>query len=319
MIQFKKFSIILVSYLLIISILGTIFIYSDEVEAQSSYSLYDAAITYEHISVTIQGAYGGTGYFSLDNGNGVFFGKCIEMEVENKISSTLYLTVNLGRQLICRESSIQNMGVTENYYFTLYSYEKKTITVNAMCMNMYEDAPVEGAYYDLGPICSGDAYDVISEIGSINSQDASGQCALWAVTDNADGDYLRNYGADDDDVNKAQGILDAAGVNYNIESGGGGFTLSLIFILFMIIIIVVSIAIVIVVVLKLKKRTSHPPPAPIVQPNQTVQPTPSVQPSQPVQQKPLEPSDQTTTKFCTYCGSPVPPGSKFCEKCGQKL
>ena len=311
MIQFKKFNLVLISFLLIINILGTIFIFSNEVEAQTSYSLYDATITYEYISVTIQGAYSGTGYFSLDNGNGIFFGKCIEMEVKNEISSTLYITVKLGRQLICRDSSIQNMGVTENYYFTLYSYETKTITVNSMCMNMYEDAPVKGSYYDLGPICSGDAYDVISEISSSNSQDASGQCALWAVTDNADGEYLRNYGADDDDINKAQGILDVVGINYNIESGGGGFSLNFIFILALIIIVIVVV--VVIVILKLKKRTPKPPPAPIVQP---YQPVPSIQP---IQEESPEPSVQSTPKFCTYCGSPLAPGTKICEKCGNKL
>lgn len=193
---------------------------SDDAFGQQSYSLslYDAYVTNGWVLPDIQGAYSGSDtYVNLETGNGVFFGRCIEIEVQNLVDATLYITVNLGRILECTESGIQNMVVTQDYSFTLLPYETETINVYAMCMNMYEDSPVEYVYYDLGPICNGDVYDVVTEISESGSQDAAGQCSVWAVTDSADGDYLRNYGASDDDIYSAQGILDNAGVSYNIE------------------------------------------------------------------------------------------------------
>jgi len=309
---FKKSNIIVISYLLIISVAGLVILTSNEAEAQSNYSLYDAAVNYDYITVTIQGDYSGsTSYFNLETGDGIFFGKCIELEVTNTVSTTLHITVNLGRRLICRESGIQNMVVTKEHTFTLSSYETETFTVYAMCMNMYEDAPVAGIYYDLGSVCSGDAYNAVNKISSSTSQNAAGQCALWAVTDSADGDYLREYGASDNDLNSAQGILDDADISYNIEEGSRG--IPLIWIIVIVIIVIVVILIVIIVMLKQKKRRL---PAPPVQPIPPVQSGPPVQPAPPVQP---EPPVQTTPKFCTNCGATSKPGVKFCTECGHQL
>lgn len=296
----KKFNIIVISYLFIISVIGMVTLSSNEAEAQSNYSLYDAAVNYDYVTVTIQGDYSGsTSYFNLETGDGIFFGRCIEMKATSTVSRTIQITVNLGRRLICRESDIQNMVVTKEHTITLSSYETKTFTVYAMCMNMYEDAPVAGIYYDLGSVVSGDAYNVVREISdSDSSQDAAGQCALWAVTDSADGDYLRQYGASGDELNNAQGILDDAGISYNIEQGSGGIPLIWIIIIAIVIIVVVILIIVLIVMSKRKKRMVP------------------VQPGPPVQS---EPPAQTTPMFCKNCGASLKTGVKFCTECGHQV
>ena len=301
----KKFNIIVISYLLVVSFIGLVTLSSNQAKAQSDYSLYDAAITYSYITVTIQGEYDGDSIFvNLATGDGFFFGRCIEMTATSQVSSTLQITVNLGRQLICRESDIQNMVVTKEYIFTLSSYGTETFTVYAMCMNMYEDAPVAGIYYDLGPVVSGDAYTVVRQILDSDYQDAAGQCSLWAITDNADADYLRDYGATNDDINNAQGILHNAGVSYNLEKGSGEFPLTWIIIILIIIIVVV---ILVIVIFKMSKRKKKVVPAKPSSPVQSVAP---VQPASKV---------QTTPKFCTNCGAPITTGVKFCTECGHPV
>ena len=295
----KKLNIVLICYILIIGTFGMVIIPSDDARAQSAWSLYDAAAQ-GYVSVYAQGDYEGeSAYVNLETGDGIFFGECIEMTVSNELSVALEIEVNLGRQLICQESGIQNMVVTEEYSFTLDADRTISFTVNAMCMNMYEDAPVYGVYYDLGSLASGQVLGAVNQISSSDSQDASGQCALWAVTDSADGDYLRQYGATDNDINKAQALLDAAGIGLNIDQGGAAGGINLGDPLILVIIIIVIVVVILLMIILLKRKT---PRAPVQR----------AQPAKQVQQK------QPAAKFCTGCGAPLKSTDKFCTGCGQK-
>lgn len=243
----KGFSIILASFLITGGFAGLIIFSFDIIEQQNSfresgedgdlssdltfqpyygetYSLYDAVVTYSYVSAHIQGAYSGyTTSFNLDNGNGVFFGQCIDIELTSLVDTMIYVNVELGRIFVCKEYGVQDMIVTKSYEATLWDGDTGTITVYAMCADMLEDAPMAGVYYDLGSKCTGSTYDVVSYISGNSYQGASGQCALWAVTDDADVDYLQAYGASSTDLNQAQGILDNVGISKNISPSGGLF------------------------------------------------------------------------------------------------
>ena len=184
----------------------------------ASYTLYDVANIYSYADIYIQGAY--SGYetsFSLNNGNGVFYGKCVEVDITSTVDKTISITVQLGRKLICHDDDVQDLVVTKEYEFTLYSHQKKTFTLYAMCIDMHYDAPGDGIYYDLGSIATGNLYNVIQQISSTNHQDKAGQSAVWAVTDYATEEDLKAYGASDYDIDRAQALLDDAGVQYTLK------------------------------------------------------------------------------------------------------
>ena len=189
-----------------------------------SYTLYEAA-TYSYVDVYIQGAYSGYGgSFDLNNGDGVFYGRCVKVEVTSNIDEFITISVELGRKLICHDYEVQDLVVTKSYTFSLYSHQTTTFYLYAMCIDMHLDAPSEGIYYDLGTLASGDLYSVVKEISDSGNQGKSGQCAVWAVTDYAAEDDLKAYGASTYDIDRAQTILDDASVSYSIKENDSGDT-----------------------------------------------------------------------------------------------
>lgn len=297
----KNIRKMIVFYISFTGLLATIIIFSPNSMAYTS-NLYDAENS-GYVDLTIEGAYdiqSDYEYITLDNGNGVFYGQCIEFTVthNNMIDESLYLTINHGRKLICQEYGVQDMIVTQDHTFYLTPGETETFKIYAMCMDMYEDAPLRGYYYDLGYMITGNILSVVSEINSRASQNAAGQCALWAVTDDAEGYYLSDFGASSQELDEAQDILDNAGVDYVIGPGHTDYTL--IIIIVVVIIIIVVVIIILLVVLYKKPNT------PNVQPNVDN-----------IQQRSQEKNNER--KFCQHCGKPLERSINFCINCGKKL
>ncbi len=174
-------------------------------------SLYSAAAA-GYVEVTIKGAYSGYGTsFSLADGNGVFFGRCINVEVVSKIEANLDLTIELKRSLECLNGSdIQTMVVTQSVSFTLVPSQRWIQDIYAMCVNMHLDAPSSDTYYTMGQNVTGRLANVVQEIGQRNAQGQSGQCALWAVSDSATADDLKAWQASSSEISDADEIYRSA-------------------------------------------------------------------------------------------------------------
>ena len=177
-------------------------------------TLYEA-IRNDYVIALIEGAY--SGYeesFDLTNGYGVFYGPCISVWVSSLVDETLVITVKLGRYLIPDDYDVQNMMITKEYTFTLEAYENTTLTLYAMCIEMHDYVPSEGEFFDLGSLATGYLYDLVCEIEDNYAQDAAGQAAIWAITDHATEEDLREMGADTYVLKRAQALLDDADVPY---------------------------------------------------------------------------------------------------------
>jgi len=186
----------------------------------ATYSLEEAVEVYNYASADIHGAYEGyEGVFNLDNGNGVFFGESIEIVLTSRVDYTICIEIELGLKLICDDYDVQNMIVTDSYTINLYSEEVTTTGLYAMCINMHYSAPNYYASFGIGDIATGDLQRVVERVHSTGNQDASGQCAIWAVTDGALEADLETYGASSYELTIGQSILDNADVPLRITAG----------------------------------------------------------------------------------------------------
>ena len=286
-----------------------------------SYTFYEA--NYEdYADVTVIGSYSGySTSFDFSNGNGVFYGRCIEISVVSFSSSTLYLSMERGTFLMPDSNSVQRMVVTQDVSLTISSFSSESITIYAMCTEMHDDIPAYEDFTISTSHATGNLESVVDEIYDTGSQNAAGQCAVWAVTDSAEKSDLEAYSASSSQINDAQDILDGADVNIKIVSGFSDYLVPLV-----IVIVIIIVIVVVVVAVRAKPKTSTSPPP--ISPYGSVQPPPPQYQAPPpaIGYAPIPPPsmgtsnvpDKPTQTFCGGCGKQIPFDSTSCQYCGFK-
>ena len=250
----------------------------------------------------------------LSSGNGSFYGQCIQFEVTSLITANITLVLETGT-ILTRDSIVDpSMITTSPRQFELKPGESFAFGSNATIIGMSGVAP-----YSSSRLYLEDAHNqtllhrMAQKISEAGQQNVAGQCAVWALMDNATADSLGKRNASAAEIMSAN-ILYSSVTGRNIPgldqaSDRGPM------------VIVIALAALVVIVLSVvyvKRKGSR------VQNNyQAISPS-EVEGAQsiPLVNIGVPPPPQVTSTIsviCPNCTEPVETGATFCPNCGAEI
>jgi hypothetical protein len=177
-------------------------------------------------------------YIRGSSDEGLNCGPAIVMEVQNRVSEDIQVTVRRGQLLLAKDPRIpfstkgdqlQDMVVASDATFRVDARSCHRVTLNVFCVNMNKNPPGRSDSYSLGDEAQGELgrlLETINRNGLLGERAA--QLAIWAVTDDADerGILRKPFGALAglfethklaSDAERAQQILDASRVQRKFD------------------------------------------------------------------------------------------------------
>lgn len=169
--------------------------------AQSDSSNYTVislkqAIAEHKVKTAITGSYDPRRYYRLSDGNGLHYGRCMDVVLESQLDTFVVLKLDAGYSLIPEDSSFQTMFVTKTIEFPLYPRRNIPFNIYAMCGEIHDASPYYGIRYSLGEMADTGLLPTIKLIETEYLQSMIGQHMLWAVANQASKEELIKYGAD---------------------------------------------------------------------------------------------------------------------------
>jgi hypothetical protein len=184
-----------------------------ETASQNSYSLLDA-INNGYIEADVTGTYDGSDEeFDLKNGVNVFYGLCNIITIKSYVTNNLDIIIPAGQKFIAIDEDVEDKVVTKTETVNIQSLSQKEKRLLAMSINMYKNVPMLYTTYKVGPMASGNLLKIAEAIDENNHQGASGQVAIWMVSDDAQSSYLQQLGATSSMISSAKEMLIEAGIN----------------------------------------------------------------------------------------------------------
>lgn len=161
----------------------------------------------------ITGSYSGSQTeFTLTNGDGVFYGQCISVEMTSNVDYSLTITYDSGQVLRADDSEVQDMIVTGDYTWTLDAMQTKTVTISAFCMEMHDYAPGKDWTFSVTDRQGSTELNYICDrIQAGSCSYVVGQCSIWYITDWASKEELVDMGATEYQLEQAASVLESAG------------------------------------------------------------------------------------------------------------
>ncbi len=154
------------------------------------------AIEEHKVKTHITGSYNTRKYLQPSDGDGLHYGKCMDVFLESEIDTFVILKLDAGYSLIPDDSSYQTMFVTKTIEVPLYPRATVPYNIYAMCGEIHDKAPYSGIKYSLGTMVDTNLLFTIKLIEREYLQNMIGQHLLWSVANQASKDELIKYGAD---------------------------------------------------------------------------------------------------------------------------
>jgi len=175
----------------------------------SNYSVISLkqAIAEHKVKTAITGSYNPRRYYRLSDGNGLHYGRCMDVVLESQSDTFVVLKLDAGFSLIPEDSSFQTMFVTKTIEFPLYPRQTIPFNIYAMCGEIHDAAPHYGVRYSLGEMADTGLLTTIKLIEREYVQSMIGQHMLWAVANQASKEDLVKYGADSASLSKVNVLL----------------------------------------------------------------------------------------------------------------
>ncbi len=195
-------------------------IFSQEKDSRYNPTVFSIkdAINKGMLDLKICGAYDPRFFYEVVDREGVHYGKCMAIVLKNNIDSFVLLKLDCGTMLIPTDSSVQEMLVTHNAEFPLYPGQTYSTRFYAMCAQIHNKAPNVETTFRIGEMADSSLLNLAYYIDANYIQNMLGQHAVWAVTDQADFEVLKNYGADSNSVIKTKGILSGLKIRTKLTS-----------------------------------------------------------------------------------------------------
>lgn len=141
--------------------------------------------------------------------DGIHYGKCMGIILKSKVDTLIFLRLEQGTQLIPLDSSVQTMIVTQNATFPLFPNRPLATRFYAMCGQFHDAAPTVETLFEIGALADSEIVKLASYLGKNHIQNIIGQHAMWAITDQANFDELKDYGADSLSIASTKQILNS--------------------------------------------------------------------------------------------------------------
>ena len=159
------------------------------------------------LELKICGSYDRRFFYEVLDGEGVHYGKCMAIVLKSKIDSFVFIKLDCGTLLIPDDSMVQTMLVTNDAEFPLYPGQTYSTRFYAMCAQIHDKAPDIETIFRIGEMADSNLLRLANYLDANYLQNMLGQHAVWAMTDQADFEELKKYGADSNSVIKTKEIL----------------------------------------------------------------------------------------------------------------
>lgn len=184
-------SIFIVTYF---SVFFCSFSFSQEAENSKRISLKEA-VEKGYVSMTLKGALDRMIILEVIDKDGIHYGKCMGIILENKTKENYTLTLAAGTELIPFDSTYQTMIVTKQVEFPLPEGCLYVSRFYAMCGEIHDYSPSLESNYSIGNLAEKNIVRLANFFDKNYIQNMVGQHALWAYTDNVGLSELMAYGA----------------------------------------------------------------------------------------------------------------------------
>lgn len=114
-------------------------------------------------------------------GIGGYQGESLKVLVENLSSEILSLEIPAGQIFASKDSSVQDLMVTQEAMLALRPGERKMRTLWTMCTQSYNLSPKKGARFSLGALASGGLLALAQKISRKGYQNSTAQSAVWTL------------------------------------------------------------------------------------------------------------------------------------------
>lgn len=146
--------------------------------------------------------------------DGVHYGKCMQIILESKIDSLVFIRIDHGTELIPNDSSFQTMIVTKTVELPLLPNQIYATRFYAMCGQIHDAPPYFRSIYTVGELSDSNTVKLARYFDENYIQNMIGQHALWAYTDEVGITDLEKYFADITSIAMTIEILE----NLNLET-----------------------------------------------------------------------------------------------------
>lgn len=174
------------------------------------------AIEENKVKTYITGSYNPKQYYRYSDGNGVHYGRCMDVIIESHLDTFVVLKLDAGYSLIPEDSTFQTMYVTKSMEFPLYPNSTIPFSVYAMCGEIHDQPPFYGVKYSLGALADSLVLKTIEVVEREYLQNIVGQHMVWAVANSANKAELVKYGADSISLDKTISTLQANYINCSL-------------------------------------------------------------------------------------------------------
>jgi hypothetical protein len=179
------------------------------------------AIDEKKVKTIITGSYNPKQYYRLSDGNGLHYGRCMDVILESQLDTFVVLKLDAGHSLVPEDSTFQTMYVTKTAEFPLYPNSTIPFSTYAMCGEIHDKAPIYGVSYSLGVMADSVLRSTIDVIEKEYLQNMIGQHMLWAVANNASKSELEKYGADSISLSRTVNNLKANNISCSLVNEVG--------------------------------------------------------------------------------------------------
>lgn len=116
--------------------------------------------------------------------NGSYQGECVQINVQNKTSRVLNVTIEPGRNLVSIDTNKQDILIVKEALFTLNPMGSIVKNLVGFCSQAYKNAPSEGEKYLVGEMKDTNIIRLAEHFNKNKYPVSAMQSAVWALTDN---------------------------------------------------------------------------------------------------------------------------------------
>lgn len=119
-------------------------------------------------------------------GKGGYQGECIEFEVKNLTSDTLFVELEPGRRLVSKDTTEQDILIVKRKRFSLAPLAALIFSGFGFCCESKRHAPASESDFTIGYMVPADWQQLTNLIDQNNFPNSAIQSAIWCISDNHD-------------------------------------------------------------------------------------------------------------------------------------
>jgi hypothetical protein len=109
---------------------------------------------------------------------------CIEIELKNNTTDTLYIRIEPGRRLVSKDTTLQDILIVKGKELSLPPMAKTKFTIYGFCCEATMHSPYKDADFDIGYMAPESWINLVNLLNQYNFEPGTMQDAIWVLSNN---------------------------------------------------------------------------------------------------------------------------------------